>query len=234
MVKLMKKTIIAVAILLVAAALLVGAGAAAQGEIVVKCNEEGATVTLYAAAGTPDETKQIINGEATFLKDTAAPLAFAIVSKNGFESQIIPIQAPVAGHTTPYYAELKKIETGLGGSFGFLQVLTNVIGADVKLCDASGKTLQSGTTDNNGIVTFKVMLTATPAKSVVISANGYTTQQMGIGTVPGAGETQQMTIKLQSDVKPTVPTPQPATPMPIIGILAGLGATAVVLLKRRA
>lgn len=233
MVKLMKKTIIAVATLLVAAALLVGAGAAAQGEIIINCNADGANVTVYDANWNPVANGVVSGGHADIYVDTAKGATYATVSASGYEPQTIGVSV-VAGNPTTFTANLVPVEQTIGGSFGFLQVLTNVIGADVKLLDISGNECGSGVTDNTGAVTIKIMLVGTPVKSAVVSANGYTTKQMEIGTLPGAGETIQMVVKLDSDVKPTVPTPQPATPMPIAGLLAGLGAAAVVLLKRRA
>ena len=231
MVKLMKKTIIAVAVLLAAAALLVGAGAAAQGEIIINCNADGANVTVYDANWNTVATGVVSGGHADIYVDTAKGATYATVSANGYEPKTIGVSV-VAGNPSTYTVNLTEVPQTIGGSFGFIQVLTNVIGADVKLLDISGNESGSGVTDNTGAATIKIMLVGTPVKSAVVSANGYTTKQVEIGTVPGPGETIQMVVKLDSDVKPTVP--QPTTPMPVIGILAGLGAAAVVLLKRRA
>ena len=233
MVKLMKKTIIAVAVLLVAAAFLVGAGAAAQGEIIINCNADGANVTVYDAGWNSVAAGVVSGGHADIYVDTAKGATYATISANGYEPKTIGVSV-VAGTPSTYTVNLTEVPQTIGGSFGFIQVLTNVIGADVKLLDISGNESARGVTDNTGAATIKIMLVGTPVKSVVVSANGYTTKQLEIGTLPAPGETLQMVVKLDSDVKPTVPTPQPTTPMPVIGILAGLGAAAVVLLKRRA
>lgn len=163
--------------------------------------------------------------------DTAKGATYATVSANGYEPKTIGVSV-VAGNPSTYTVNLTEVPQTIRGSFGFIQVLTNVIGADVKLLDISGNECGSGVTDATGAATIKIMLVGTPVKSAVVSANGYTTKQVEIGTVPGPGETIQMVVKLDSDVKPTVP--QPTIQMPVIGILAGLGAAAVVLLKRRA
>ena len=229
----MKKSIAVITVLLIAAALFVGAGAAAQGEIIINCNADGANVTVYDANWTPVATGVVSGGHADIYVDTAKAATYATVSANGYEPKTIGVSV-VAGNPTTFTVNLTPVEQTIGGSFGFLQVLTNVIGANVKLLDISGNECGSGVTDATGAATIKLMLVGTPVKSAIVSANGYTTKQMEIGTIPGAGETLTMVVKLDSDVKPTVPTQQPATPMPIVGLLAGLGAAAVVLLKRRA
>ncbi len=226
----MKKIILAAVVLLVAALFIGGVSAEdnAQAKIIIKSNANGASAALYNANGVAAHTGVIANGEAVFYVSTTESLKTAVVYGDGFKPNYLPISTPGAGAVATYTINLERVQTGLiGGSFGFIQALTNVPGAHVELHDIDHTTVQTGVADANGAVVFEVKTTAKPVSYVYASyetESGKVSNSVWVN-VPEAGKTEVVYVPLAE------PTPTESPLGAAVGILGVLGAA--LLLRKK-
>ena len=204
-----------------------------KGVVQVTCDVNGASASLISISGDVYETKTIADGMAEFyVYTTGTPVSQVIVSADGYYTASASVTVPAAGETTVVPVTLE--EKPVGGDRGFLQVNTNIIGAQVDVMSISGSVGYSGYTDIDGKIEFAVYTTGTPISSVVVSAPGWVTQTVSV-TVPEKGQTETVDIEMVSTsptVAPTtsVPTSTPTSPMglALIGLLGVIGVVALV------
>ncbi len=201
-----------------------------KGVVQVTCDVNGASASLISINGDVVETKTITNGMAEFyVYTTGTPVNKVIVSADGYYTASASVTVPPSGQTVvvPVTLEAQPV----GGDRGFLQVNTNIIGAQVDVMSISGSVGYSGYTDISGKIAFAVFNTATPINSVVVSAPGWVTQTVSV-TVPAKGQTEIVNIDMKPSVAPTtaIPTTTPASPMgfALIGLLGVIGVVALV------
>jgi len=167
-----------------------------KGVVQVTCDVNGASASLISISGDVYETKTIADGMAEFyVYTTGTPVSQVIVSADGYYTASASVTVPAAGETTVVPVTLE--EKPVGGDRGFLQVNTNIIGAQVDVMSISGSVGYSGYTDIDGKIEFAVYTTGTPISSVVVSAPGWVTQTVSV-TVPEKGQTETVDIEMVS------------------------------------
>ena len=178
----------------------VGAASAAiggdRGVVQVTCDVNGASASLISISGDVVETKTITNGMAEFyVYTTGTPVNKVIVTADGYYTNGASVTTPPMGETTKVAVTLK--EKPIGGDRGFLQVNTNIIGAEVQVMSISNSVAYSGYTDSVGKIEFAIFTTGTPIKSLTVTAPGWITQTVSV-TVPAKGQTETVNIEMES------------------------------------
>lgn len=206
-----------------------------RGFIQVKCNVDGASVSLVNLYNQVYDTQIISNGQCEFIVySTGTPVDRVIVSKEGYFTNGAEVKNPAAGKTEFVTVDLKSSQSGgIGGERGIYKIQTNVIGAKVSLVSINGDEQVAGYTDIYGVAEIPVYTMGTPNKGVKVSAPGWTTVERDDLQVPAPGQTLSYDIQLQSLNPTPVPTAPSKSPMPLAGVLAGLAVLgAAALIKR--
>jgi len=88
-------------------------------------------------------------------------------------------------------------EAAIGGDKGVIQVNCAVNGASASLISINGDLIETKTV-TNGMAEFYVYTTATPATTVIVSADGYKTASTAV-TMPASGKTTSVTVTLEAE-----------------------------------
>ncbi len=88
-------------------------------------------------------------------------------------------------------------EAAIGGDKGVIQVNCAVNGASASLISINGDLIETKTV-TNGMAEFYVYTTATPATTVIVSADGYYTASTAV-TMPASGKTTSVTVTLEAE-----------------------------------
>jgi len=183
------------------------------GWYVVHCNIDGATV-MFDESNRGEITQGLVYVP---VYSTATPYQKYTVKKDGYTSFTETIaHVPGKGETIDLYATLNPVATTattqaiIGGDTGWYAVHSNVDGATVTFDnEAKGQIA-------DGILKVRVYVTSTPYKTFTVYKAGYAPYTGTIDTVPGKGETVDLTANLNAQPETTIPvTTTPKSPLPV-------------------